>query len=258
MLGVYPRAWRSRGSPASRALPWVVATAASISSISASSVARGFADSPGMPARRRRAARSVRRTARSGGVPADPWRRASWNSRSVSRPASAFARSRSKAVAQVRVRQPVLDPRERLRVGQLGDEALRAAREPGPVELADPVVHCEVAVELRVLQAEAGRGVVVHGGVPVRHTTGRPRASVHRRRPRRPPAGSSGSSGRPGAEIFLTASLSVSTWLRRGGSGLWRGGRAYGRERQRRINAPARRASLPPGRSALRSSAFVK
>jgi len=28
MLGVYPRAWRSRGSPASRAMPWVVATAA--------------------------------------------------------------------------------------------------------------------------------------------------------------------------------------------------------------------------------------
>src|SRR5207244_872285 len=105
MLGAYPRASRSRGSPASRAMPWVVATAASISSISASSVARGFADSPGMPAKR-------------------------------------------------------------LRVGQLGDEALRAAREPRPVELADPVVHCEVAVELRVLQAEAGRGVVVHGGVP--------------------------------------------------------------------------------------------
>src|SRR5439155_617539 len=69
MLGAYPRASRSRGSPASRAMPWVVATAASISSISASSVARGFADSPGMPAKRRRAARSVRRTARSGGVP---------------------------------------------------------------------------------------------------------------------------------------------------------------------------------------------
>ena len=168
MLGAYPRASRSRGSPASRAMPWVVATAASISSISASSVARGFADSPGMPAKRRRAARSVRRTARSGGVPADPWRRASWNSRSVSRPASAFARSRSKAVAQVRVRQPVLDPRERLRVGQLGDEALRAAREPGPVELADPVVHREVAVELRVLQAEARGGVVVHVRVPER------------------------------------------------------------------------------------------
>ena len=157
MLGAYPRASRSRGSPASRAMPWVVATAASISSISASSVARGFADSPGMPAKRRR---------RAGGPLAARLLELAQREPPRERLRTQPLQLLPQAVAQVRVRQPVLDPHERLRVGQLGDEALRAAREPRPVELADPVVHCEVAVELRVLQAEAGRGVVVHGGVP--------------------------------------------------------------------------------------------
>src|SRR6266436_4205873 len=156
MLGVYPRASRSRGSPASRAMPWVVATAASISSISASSVARGFADSPGMPAKRRRA----------GGPLAARLLELAQREPPRERLRTQPLQLLPQAVAQVRVRQPVLDPHERLRVGQLGDETVRAAREPRPVELADPVVHREVAVELRVLQAEAGRGVVVHGGVP--------------------------------------------------------------------------------------------
>jgi len=162
MLGVYPRASRSRGSPASRAMPWVVATAASISSISASSVARGFAEQPRNAGQapacgaQRPQDRAQRR--RAGGPLAARLLELAQREPPRERLRTQPLQLLPQAVAQVRVRQPVLDPHERLRVGQLGDETLRAAREPRPVELADPVVHREVAVELRVLQAEAGRG----------------------------------------------------------------------------------------------------